>query len=74
MTTEICRVPVQDFLSGTINVETLYTTTDYHGLWSLNLIPDDDYLSFGIFDSNFNEVLVGMNSDGSGEPVVLGVN
>jgi serine/threonine protein kinase len=74
LTTKICRVPVQDFLSGTINVDTLYTTTAYHGIWSLNLIPDDNYLSFGIFDSDFNEVLIGMNMDGSGEPVILGNN
>jgi hypothetical protein len=73
MTTKICRVPEQEFWSGDINVDTIYTTTAYHGIWSLNLITDNGYMTLGIFDSDFNEVLIGMNTDGSSsDPVVLG--
>jgi serine/threonine protein kinase len=74
LTEKICRVPVQQIQSGTINVETLYSTTDYHGIWSINLLSDNNYMSFGMFDSSFNEVLFGMGMDGSGDPVILGNN
>jgi serine/threonine protein kinase len=74
LTEKICRVPVQQIESGTINIETLYSTADYHGIWSVNLLPDNNYMSFGMFDSNFNEVLFGMGMDGSGDPVILGSN
>jgi hypothetical protein len=75
LTVNICRVSQQEFCSGYIDVDILYTTATYHGVWSLNLITDDDYMTVGIFDSNFNEVLVGLNTDGSSsDPVVLGNN
>jgi hypothetical protein len=75
LTVNICRVSEQEFWSGYIDVDTLYTTTAYHGVWSLNLIADNGYMTVGIFDSDFNEVLIGMNTDGSSsDPVVLGNN
>jgi hypothetical protein len=71
LTAEICRVSEQEFWAGNINVYSVYSTTAYHGIWGLNVLSNDDYISFGAFNSSYNEVMIGMNLDGS-DPVVLG--
>jgi hypothetical protein len=69
----LCRIPVSDFVSGSGNIEEIYTTTSYDSVMCLNLLPDEGDLAYYTW-LNGNRVLAVMPMDGSEEPSYLGEN